>query len=525
MENKKNLPEKVNVYNGIEYINTYQYSLRDIFMIFFRQKNLILLVFVFTVFSISIWSFFSPEIFQSDAKLFVQLGRENISVDPSVVGPTTPVRFDRESEINSEVAALKSRVLVEQVVAEVGPSAILMAKGEEPAADSESQLADMGSGLLVRLGLKKPVPPNEIAIAKVMENTSVGTDAQSNIIYASYQAENPKLAQNILNLLIEKYLDRHIVMHQTQAPLQFVEARANNLKEVLEQKEDALKQFQKQNSMSSMEGQKTKVLEQVNLIQIEIDRVAGLVGASSATIESLKKDLSGRSPKRELNRVIGRPNRAEEAIKDRLFELKTQEADLAARYPDSDRALINLRDKIKLVERQLSRESATHAEITEGVDTNYLALQLNLANEQAQLQALLARQKVLKTELAKRQQSLLEISPKEIDLQRIMREINIASSEYQKYRDNLQRAKMSSDLDSSKISNINIVQPATFSLIPIKPKKKIIILIGILLGGFLGVGAAFLREYFDNTIKVPQDVELRLDIPVLACTSRSEFKF
>jgi len=51
---------------------------------------------------------------------------------------------------------------------------------------------------------------------------------------------------------------------------------------------------------------------------------------------------------------------------------------------------------------------------------------------------------------------------------------------------------------------------------PAKPKKKRNILLGIILGLFGGIGLAFFLEYLDNTVKTPEDVEDRFNIPVIS---------
>jgi hypothetical protein len=38
---------------------------------------------------------------------------------------------------------------------------------------------------------------------------------------------------------------------------------------------------------------------------------------------------------------------------------------------------------------------------------------------------------------------------------------------------------------------------------------------GVIIGFVLGIGLAFLFEYFDKTVKTPEDVEYFLDLPVL----------
>lgn len=49
-----------------------------------------------------------------------------------------------------------------------------------------------------------------------------------------------------------------------------------------------------------------------------------------------------------------------------------------------------------------------------------------------------------------------------------------------------------------------------------KPKKVMNISLGLILGLFAGIGSAFLREFVDNTIKIPEDVRSLLGLPVLS---------
>ena len=82
----------------------------------------------------------SPRAYRSQAKLFVRLGRENATLDPTATvgqAPVVAVQQSRENEINTAVEILKSRVLTEKVVDAVGPAAIL---GESvPAKPDEKQ--------------------------------------------------------------------------------------------------------------------------------------------------------------------------------------------------------------------------------------------------------------------------------------------------------------------------------------------------------------------------------------------------
>jgi len=66
-----------------------------------------------------------------------------------------------------------------------------------------------------------------------------------------------------------------------------------------------------------------------------------------------------------------------------------------------------------------------------------------------------------------------------------------------------------------KIDNVQIIDRAEVPKEPIKPNKLLNIAIAGVLGIMAGVFIAFLREYLDNTIKTPEDIEKHLDVQVV----------
>src|SRR6202008_3758871 len=65
-------------------------------------------------------------------------------------------------------------------------------------------------------------------------------------------------------------------------------------------------------------------------------------------------------------------------------------------------------------------------------------------------------------------------------------------------------------------SNIRIVDPAMVPTSPAPPAKTKNITLAFLVGLIGGIGLALLREYLDNTVKSPDDVETLVRLPSLA---------
>ena len=70
-------------------------------------------------------------------------------------------------------------------------------------------------------------------------------------------------------------------------------------------------------------------------------------------------------------------------------------------------------------------------------------------------------------------------------------------------------------IEIKKVDSVSIVDPAITPSIPVKPNKKLNVLIAFVVGLMAAAGLVFLLEYLDNTIKTSEDVEKILGIPVL----------
>ena len=71
-------------------------------------------------------------------------------------------------------------------------------------------------------------------------------------------------------------------------------------------------------------------------------------------------------------------------------------------------------------------------------------------------------------------------------------------------------------MDTEKITNVNLIEPAKTPLEPVSPKVLLNLLLSVLLGALGGLGLAFFREYLDDSIETIEDVEDCLHLPVLA---------
>jgi len=517
-------------------------SLRDLLYMAFRHKIKIASVFLAVMGLVVLYTYVAQEVYRSDAKLLIRLGRENLSVDPTVSGPTLFPSRDRTNEVNSELSILRSRAIAEKVVDELGPEAFLEKPDEafdvQPIAESTKdaqqelrkvrrevrEVEETGKGILVALDLATPLSPREKAVKNVMENLDVSVEAKTDIIAVSFDAPSRPLAQKTLDLVLQRYLEDHIRVHAAQATPQFFEEQTEELRSALDAREQKLDAFRREHGITTMDRQKEVLLNQISGLEAQLSNTQAEAMACEGRVAALDASLKGKSKTLEISRTTGVTNYAADALKEKLLELRLRETDLAARYPETHRPLIDTREQITATEKALESENETHTEVTTGVDDTYQQLQMTLVNEKAQLVALQAQQASLSSELERQRGELTALASREVELQTLEREVQLAIKDYEQYRDSLQRARISSALDMDKVSNVSVVQPATLPMDPVKPNKILNLFLGVFVALFAALSFAFAFDYFDDSVNTPQQVERWVGVPVLVTVSEKEFR-
>jgi succinoglycan biosynthesis transport protein ExoP len=124
----------------------------------------------------------------------------------------------------------------------------------------------------------------------------------------------------------------------------------------------------------------------------------------------------------------------------------------------------------------------------------------------------LAKEKSLKTALAKQKKESLDLNQKAVQYGVLKRETESARNMYEVL---IKRFKETTLTEDMRAGNIRVIDRAEVPEHQVKPRKKLNILLAIIVGFVTGIGLAFFFESLDNTIKIPEDVKQHLKIPYL----------
>jgi tyrosine-protein kinase Etk/Wzc len=105
------------------------------------------------------------------------------------------------------------------------------------------------------------------------------------------------------------------------------------------------------------------------------------------------------------------------------------------------------------------------------------------------------------------------------ELLRLIRDVEVNTQLYTSLLDTAQELRV---VKAGTIGNVRVIDYAVTPTYPVKPSKSRILLLSLLLGGFLGVAAAFARKALRAGVDDPDLVEKRINIPVYTIISHSK---
>lgn len=118
--------------------------------------------------------------------------------------------------------------------------------------------------------------------------------------------------------------------------------------------------------------------------------------------------------------------------------------------------------------------------------------------------ALMEKRKTLQDEKAKLNQRVSAMPKTQQDILQLSRDVDSGQAVYMQLLNRQQELNIAK---SSAIGNVRIIDNAVAQPKPIKPKKAIILLIGLLLGGMVSVGLVLLRVFLRRGIESPEQLE------------------
>jgi succinoglycan biosynthesis transport protein ExoP len=312
------------------------------------------------------------------------------------------------------------------------------------------------------------------------------------LVEVSFEAHDPELAAAAVNGLFDSFIDWDIETRYeaTEQATEFLTGQIASLQAEVSQKERELQSYGREKNIVALSDQETTIIDKLGevnraLTEAQIDRVK-----KEAYYNEVKNLSPDYIPEALTNPLIQRLR--EEYVRLRREYQKKLET-FQPEYPE----MVRLNAELNSARDLLMNEAQN---LIKGAHSEYQAA----LKKESSLEEVFNRQKqeafslnsnsitynALKTEIVNKK-SLLE------SLQRRHSEMGVAARQR-----------------GLRTANLRVVDGAVVPVRPSSPKKKRNLILALVVGLMIGVGAAFAFEYLDNTVKTGEDVEKCAGVPL-----------
>ncbi len=396
--------------------------------------------------------------------------------------------------LNTQYELLRSRALAERVANELNLSAQTLEGLNDP--------GWTGRVMALLRPAQKPKPSSETLAAPgraedllkqatgvIQGGLSVAPIKESRLVRLDFDSPDPAFSVQVVNAVAEGFIASTLErrMGTTSYAKTYLEDQLKQTKLRLEDSERKLVEFaQKENLVNT--GDRGASLATQNLTDLN----ASLAEAQSQRIRAQARWRQASS---------GGAMPSDMLAASSIGALQQQRAGLQAQYqqklqvfkPDYPE-MQQLKGQIDEVNRQIGAEMASIR-----------------ASVKAEYDAAASQEGMLKGQINALRGQALDVDGRSIQYNILKRE---ADTNRELYDSLLQRFKEVGAAGDVRSNNISIIDRAQQGW-RFKPNLRTNLMYGVLAGLLLGVLGAFLLEFFDDTLKTPEDLEQKLRLPVL----------
>lgn len=445
------------------------------YFIILRKHQWLIITFLLTVVTVvTIASFKMRPVYVAAAR--VEIDREAQNVLPFQETSSYDAYVDMENYIETQTKILQSETLALQTIRSLD-------LGRYPEFGGSPTLLGWSHG--------SGAPKRPAILGAFLGRMSVRRVPNSRLIEVQFEAEDPQLAALIVNAHLQNFIEQNFrsKYDATTQASNWLSAELEELRIKVEKSEDARIVYERQNQIWQVDEKKDITTAKL----ADLSRAVTDAQTQLASTEALyRMAMAGHVD----SLPAARDNSVVQDLLRRKSDLDQQYADAVSQYGPNFPKVQRIDAQRKEVEDDLADARKVMVEsIQQGYETARQHVEL--------LQEALDKQKAEANEMAEK---LVQYHILQHD----------AESNKQLYDSMQQKLKEAGITAGLRSSNIRVVDPALTPTSPARPQRARNILLGILVGLIGGIGLAIFREYLDNTVKSPDDIEVLTGLPSLA---------
>ncbi len=453
-----------------------QPHLYDYLLILRKHQWLILSFMLAVVTIVSIATFRMQPIYIATAR--IEVDRENANILPFQGSDSYDYMMDLENYIETQTKILTSETLALQTIRNNG----LSARPEFSTPNGPSEAVASGS-----LANQKRPPE----LGEFLASLSVKRVPNSRLMDVSFESTDPQLAARIVNAHIATYIEQNFrsKYEATTQASTWLADQLSELKIKVQKSEDARISYERQNQIWTLDDKQNITTQRLSDINKQL---------TDAQSERMKKESLFQFAKSgNLDAVPQIQGNA--ALADLLrkrSDTSAQYADAVSQYGPNFPKVQRLQTQLKDLDQSVEKEKQKMLDMLE-----------------SDFREARQRETLLTQALDKQKAEANNMAEKLVEYNILKREAEANKALYEGLMTKLKETAISAGLRSS---NIRIVDAAMIPSAPARPAKTRNIALSFIVGLVGGIGLALMREYMDNTVKTPDDIETIARLPSLA---------
>lgn len=489
----------------------------DLCAVVLRQKTMVAAVAVAMALTVYLGLLLVGDQFEAQASLLIKLGRENTEVPLTAAkGAVFPTGV-RKEEINSYVALLTSRPLIEATVKAVGVDRF---RPELPRPTSTMGWVKYGlkktyrwgrqqlDELQVMLGLKRRLSPDELAYIACSRSLRVEREKDTDVIVLRLRLPDSGLARELLEVLTQQFLARHIEVTKLDASvLQVFEEETRTYADALLALRERASELRSRLGVSAVTEQKQQLLDMLRVAELgrlDAEREQARNEAERSGLRQRRSELE----ELQLTTKALSPSAASTRLRQALADLGKERTVALSRYQADADPVRKIETQIAALEAAL-REAPQEEDGTRTLSRNpvLVYVESRLTEDDIRAEGLKATLEKTGSQIAGIKTELRRFDQAEAELQKLEVEIKVAESRFLANASRREEARTQATLDRWKVANVAILSPASSGEKPVAPNRNLIMALGLAGGVLMGIVAALLLEWQGDIIHGPGDLE------------------
>jgi len=288
----------------------------------------------------------------------------------------------------------------------------------------------------------------------------------------------------------------------------FLEQQRDEKFNELKNAEDTLMMFQQESGIVDLDFQSTGLITQLSQLEAQIEVTKIELSTSNEILKQYKFFLSKQDPQlvdylenqtsQAYISVLQQQLAELQVNKDLALSLKSPNVDISNKIKEYDRRIDELKQKLN------SAISSIKAEAYSGNPEQVRELAQKLIEEEIKNNTLSVRLNQLQTITRGYEANLKQLPKTSTELSQYKRDRETLQQLYLLINEKYQEATIN---ELSQPGNVSIIGEGGIPDKPTKPNRILILLFGLILGPGLALGIIIIKNYFDNTVKTPEDIE------------------